>query len=164
MADVFFIRPATQEDGSFLQQMLAVAADWSQPVPRPAAEIISDSMSARYIDGWRRDDDEGVVAEEGPRPIGAAWWRFFDAAHRGYGYVEDTIPELSIGVVRDNRGRGVGEALMRALIDRARTRNLAGLSLSVDPRNNALRLYQRLSFKEVGGTGGSLTMVLHLGE
>jgi hypothetical protein len=34
----------------------------------------------------------------------------------------------------------------------------------VDPRNNALRLYQRLSFKEVGGTGGSLTMVLHLGQ
>jgi hypothetical protein len=57
------IRPATAADLMFLEQMLAVAADWFSDTPRSASEIISDPAVAHYIAGLLRGDDVGVVAQ-----------------------------------------------------------------------------------------------------
>jgi ribosomal protein S18 acetylase RimI-like enzyme len=61
-------------------------------------------------------------------------------------------------VVEDQRGRGIGAQLLAALIAEAERQRLPALSLSVEPRNPAVRLYARLGFEVVGGVGGSLTM------
>jgi len=45
-----------------------------------------------------------------------------------------------------------------------RTRGIPGLGLSVEPENTAQRPYERLGFEVVGGTGGSITMLLRLNE
>jgi ribosomal protein S18 acetylase RimI-like enzyme len=50
--------------------------------------------------------------------------------------------------------------LLEALIDEARGRGLAKLSLSVEGDNPAVSLYQRLGFVTVGRTSGSFTMVV----
>ena len=62
------IRPATAEDLPFLEQMLAVAADWFSDTPRSVSEIISDPAVAHYIAGWQREEDVGVVAAEIEEP------------------------------------------------------------------------------------------------
>ena len=49
---------------------------------------------------------------------------------------------------------------MTAVVDLARRRRLAGLSLSVEDGNPARRLYERVGFEVVGRTGGSDTMLL----
>jgi GNAT superfamily N-acetyltransferase len=59
-----------------------------------------------------------VVAVEG-EPVGAAWWRLFTAEDPGYGFVDEATPQVSIGVLPEARGRGVGERLLRALIAEA---------------------------------------------
>jgi GNAT superfamily N-acetyltransferase len=152
------IRPASAEDVPFLQQMLAIAADWRpDAVVRPLGEIMSEPLLAHYIAGWPSEGDVGFVAED-EGPVGAAWWRLFSPDDPGYGFVDKWTPELSVGVVHTARGRGVGTMLLEALIDEARLRGLRALSLSVEPENPAVALYKRLGFVTVEQIG-SITMV-----
>ena len=64
-----------------------------------------------------------------------------------------TIPELTIAVRPGERGRGIGSALLTALLDEARARELPALSLSVSERNPALRLYERARLRMRGALG-----------
>jgi ribosomal protein S18 acetylase RimI-like enzyme len=155
------LRLATGEDAAFLQHMLALAADWRQPRSRPVAAVLGELALARYVAGWPRAGDLGVVAVE-DEPIGAAWWRLFTFEDPGYGFVDEATPEVSIGVLPEARGRGVGERLLRALITEAITRKLPALSLSVEPDNPARRLYERLGFRPITTTTGAWTMLLPL--
>jgi len=102
-----------------------------------------------------------VVAEVG-HPVGTAWLRLFTASDPGYGFVNVATPEVSMGVVREWRGRGIGARLLDALVTAAREADLTALSLSVEPDNYARRLYERVGFRQVGQVGGSLTMLLRL--
>lgn len=58
-----------------------------------------------------------------------------------------------LAVAREARGRGVGEALVRACLDRARSvRGRTGLVLSTQPTmRTAHRLYERLGFSRAPG-------------
>jgi GNAT superfamily N-acetyltransferase len=140
------IRRATAEDGSFLAGMLVEAVNWSPEwKPRSRKRILADHRTARYISGWPRPTDLGVIAEAaGPppaEPAGAAWLRFFPAADPGYGFVAEDVPELTIGVAAPWRGRGLGRALLRAVADQARAQGIGRISLSVERKNYAQRLY-----------------------
>ncbi len=161
-SSVLTVRYATAEDHAFLSEMLTVAADWRPDASvRSVAEIMAEPALAHYVAGWPAGGDVGFVVEDG-RPVGAAWWRFFPKHDPGYDFVSDTTPEVSIGVVADVRGQGLGTLLLEALIEEAMRRALPALSLSVEPDNPAMALYQRLGFVTVGRLSGSATMVLTL--
>ncbi|HET6705751.1 GNAT family N-acetyltransferase [Amycolatopsis sp.] len=71
--------------------------------------------------------------------------------HPGSGYAEISRPgELEfrmLAVVPWARGRGIGEALIKAVFDRARALGLGKVVLSsVDRMHSAHRLYERLGF------------------
>jgi GNAT superfamily N-acetyltransferase len=150
-----FIRSGTLSDVGFLREMLREAARVSAE-ERLAPEI------ARYVDGWGRLGDAAVVAVRGRERIGAAWYRLFGDADPGYGFVDAGTPELSIAVVPQLRGRGVGSALLAALLERAAEEGFDGLSLSVSPANPAVSLYLRHGFLRVPSRDEHWTMVCHL--
>jgi ribosomal protein S18 acetylase RimI-like enzyme len=125
------------------------------------ADVLGQPELAHYVTGWPQPGDHGVVAEH-EKPVGAAWLRLFTASDPGYGFVDAATPEVSMGVVQDWRGRGVGARLLDALVDAAREAGLVTLSLSVESDNYARRLYERAGFQEVGQVSGSLTMLLRL--
>ena len=155
------VRGLTSGDARFVQEMLAVAADWRPGAPvRSLDEVLAEPALARYVSGWDDDRDAGFIAEEDGGPVGAVWWRFLPEHRRGFGFVDESVPELSIGVVERARGRGVGTMLLDAIVAEARRRSLPGLSLSVEPDNPAVVLYRRFGFVEVGHADGSLTMHL----
>lgn len=159
----FTVRRLTDDDVPFLHEMLRVASCWDEnPPSRPVTEVLAEPALGRYVLGWGRAGDAGVVAAAGNGdPAGAAWYRLFADADRGFGFVSTEIPELGIGVVPRWRGRGAGVALLRQLVEVARADGHAGLSLSVDDRNDrALALYERLGFTRVGRHGDSWTMLL----
>lgn len=66
---------------------------------------------------------------------------------------------IGAGVVPGARGRGLGRALLRALLEHAQRASIARISLSVSPENFARQLYESLGFRKVGVVGDSWTMV-----
>ena len=155
------IRKATTADYDFLEEMLCEAATWRGS--DDDADVVRDPFIARYIAGWGRAGDTGVLAEDDRGDaIGAAWFRFFPADEPGFGFVAPDVPELTVAVRRDARGHGVGTALVEALVVSARAGRHRALSLSVEEDNPAVRLYQRLGFVPVGRVGNALTMQLDI--
>ena len=163
------LRPATHsaDDERFLWEMLLHAAHAGDEVATPD-DLKAIPELARYVEGWGRPGDVGVIALAGDRPVGAAWVRRLVGEGRGYGWVDDAVPELAIAVEPGREGQGVGSALLRRLLD-----DLAGsvpaVSLSVRADNPARRLYARMGFVEVADVESrvgsvSLTMVHRYGR
>lgn len=144
------IRPARHKDAAFLRQMLYEAASWNPDWPRePIEEVLAEPLLARYVEDWGRAGDEGVVAEEGGEPVGAAWFRLFTLEEPGFGFVDEKVPELAIAVVPLHRRKGIGTRLLQALIERAREDGYASVSLSVAAHNRSRMMYERAGFVKV---------------
>jgi hypothetical protein len=78
----------------------------SPPYPRSILEMPAID---RYVRGWgTRQGDDGVIALSDLGPAGAAWLRCFTADAPGYGYVDESTPELTIAVLKPYRNRGIG--------------------------------------------------------
>jgi len=146
------VRVAGAADVDVLRAMLYEAFTWRPGVAAPPAEVVARPEVAKYVDGWGRPGDLGVVADD---DTGAAWIRLFTHDDHGYGFVAPHVPELSIGVAKEARGRGVGTALLEELLSRAGD---TPVSLSVETDNPAVRLYERFGFVRVGYVGTSWTM------
>jgi ribosomal protein S18 acetylase RimI-like enzyme len=150
----YSIRPAEMPDVDFLWEMLSHA---SQAGLGPTELQVQPEL-ARYIDGWGRPTDLGVVAvndRTGER-AGAAWLRLLIGDAKGYGYVDDSTPELAIAVLPAHRDRGLGGRMLAQLLDAARE-TFSAVSLSVRVDNPARRLYERIGFRTV--TGNEVTSV-----
>jgi ribosomal protein S18 acetylase RimI-like enzyme len=155
------IRPAEAEDADFLIDVLAAAVNWD-PVRRPlsSSEILARRDLAHYVDAWPLPGDRGVIAVwQDATPVGAAWLRRFTAADPSYGFVDDATLELSVGVLDECRGRGIGGMLCAELLEVADAAGIPRVSLSVEKANRAVSLYRRLGFAMVRDDGQAITMV-----
>lgn len=159
MAD-FTVRPAIPSDGTFLADMVVEAANWRAGFTRPRPTVLGDPTYRGYIAGWQRPADQGVVAVDAEaRPVGAAWYRLFAFDAPTNGFVATGVPELIIGVRPLWRAQGVGRALMRSLMDAARSAGFARIALSVEHGNFASVLYRSEGFTVVESARGRDTMV-----
>jgi [ribosomal protein S18]-alanine N-acetyltransferase len=106
-----------------------------------ADEIAQPADSRLYVVA-----EAGVVMAEGPGPSGLA-------GYAGLMFVPDGVSAdvLTIAVSRDSWGRGIGSALLGALIDAARRRGCQQVFLEVRKDNPRARgLYLRRGFEEIG--------------
>ncbi len=141
--------------------MLGEAAVWRPDKPTPTAEeVMADPRYARYLTGWPRQGDFGLVAEQ-DGPVGAAWYRTFTEVNCGYGFVAEDVPELSIAVIASRRHEGIGRQLLVGLIDASIAQGYSAMSLSVSEENPARGLYESAGFELFEKQGTSWTMVRH---
>jgi ribosomal protein S18 acetylase RimI-like enzyme len=137
------VRPGGPEDLEFLWEMLYEATQHSS---------FSDSAISRYLKGWGRLGDVAVAAldpHDGQK-IGAAWYRCYPSDDCSFGFVGAWILQVAIAVVPNRRGSGVGRALLRKLLDTARSQGFEALSLSTRRDNPvAIRLYERHGFTKL---------------
>jgi ribosomal protein S18 acetylase RimI-like enzyme len=155
MTDVI-VRAARPDDQGFLWEMLYAAIFVPPGDDPPPRTILGDPHLAHYVDAMgSRPGDSAWIAEspEGTR-VGALWLRRLPNGDPGYGFVDADTPELGIAVTAAHRGAGIGTLLMTTAL--AAT---GRCSLSVDRRNPAARLYERLGFVVVSEGGSSVTML-----
>ena len=159
----YTIRPLTPEDQPILWKMLYYAIHVPEDGTPPEREIVHHPALAKYVRDWGGASDLGFAAvkKETQQPVGVAWTRLLAGENRGFAYVSDTVPQLSIAVLPGHRGQGIGTALLARLLQAAGTRHL-DISLSVQSGNPALRLYRRFGFETVRTSGQSLVMIKHL--
>ena len=140
------LRKATQSDEDILWHFLAIAG--YEPDAERAKRV---PVVAAHLQGWQRPGDFGVLAERNQVPVGAAWARQFLPAENPTYYSGPNVPEVSIGVLPEERGKGIGERLLDYLAVLASESGLEGLCLNVRDTNPALRLYQRAGYQLVDG-------------
>lgn len=149
MNEVLF-RIACKEDQEFLWRALYFAVSVPPGSPPPDPEIVKLPELARYVNNWmKRPGDLGFVALENRRQIGAAWIRKWSDSDHGYGFVNTTIPEISISLLPECRGNGVGTKLLKLLLPEV-SKTYEAVSLSVASYSPAKRLYERHGFQILG--------------
>jgi L-amino acid N-acyltransferase YncA len=101
-----------------------------------------------------------LVADEGGEMVGFTAYEYFRGEGKWPGY--RATMELSIHVRGDRWGKGVGRALIEALVERARGAGVHVLVAAIDGENQAsVRFHERLGFAEVGQKfGRRLDLVL----
>lgn len=151
---MFTIRLATSTDEPILWQALFEAAHMADEGHTAIQAAKDRSDLARYVVGWPLPGDLGVIAVDpaSDQPVGAAWVRLLTGDQRGYGWVDDTLPELAIGLLPGYRSNGIGTALLTELIRLTQAVH-PGISLSTRATNlPAVRLYERCGFVKVLGS------------
>lgn len=148
-------------DSNFLERILYEAIHVKAGDIKPDKNIIHKPELIKYITDWREELEYGLVAVDlvENKKIGAVWLKLFTKDNGGYGYVSEEIPELSMAILPDYRGFGVGTELLKKLIDESKFNRI---SLSVDSDNEAVNLYKKFGFEEYKKEGSSVTMLINL--
>jgi GNAT superfamily N-acetyltransferase len=141
-------RTCTSGDEPFLREMLYLAIfvpPGAPPIPRSS---LKDPGLAHYVQHWgTRPGDSGLIALIDDSPVGAAWLRQFPVTDPGYGFIDESTPELSIAILPAWRGKGIGSQLLKSLLN-----EVPAVSLSCDPANPARRLYLRFGFQPLANS------------
>lgn len=155
----YLIAEIASSDEPFLWEMLYQAIHVPAGSVAPPRQIVNSPELSRYVQQWGQENDFGLkaVSTDDRQPVGAAWLRLMTGENRGYGYIDDLTPELSIAVLAEHRGKGVGTRLLNELFESIAGKHKS-ISLSVSDDNPAKGLYQRLGFVIVSREGTSLTM------
>ncbi|MEU0536347.1 GNAT family N-acetyltransferase [Amycolatopsis tolypomycina] len=141
MSDVE-IRPPRPEEYAAAGEVTVLAYDADGHL---AADVGYDAVLRDVA--RRAEEAEVLVAVDGTGEVLGT----VTIVHPGSGYAEISRPgELEfrmLAVAPPARGRGVGEALIKAVFDRARALGLPKVVLSsLDRMHSAHRLYERLGF------------------
>ena len=97
-----------------------------------------------YIKDWGKTSDYCLVLEIENIIVGAIWVRILK---NGYGYINDTIPEICMSLLKDFRNQGFGSLLIKKMLDDMKLLGYEHISLSVSKDNYAADWYRKLGFK-----------------
>lgn len=160
MAAAIVIRPGESQDVSFLRDMVRHTG-----LDRSGVTIDEEPPPlSRYVAGWGRIGDTALIAldESTHVPVGAAWYRLFTRAEPGYGFVAEDTPELTVAVVPSRRGEGIGQALLAAIVERARASGFVSISMSAVHGDPAVGLFEQGGFRPIREHGTAVIMALDL--
>src|SRR4051794_26267850 len=120
--------------------MLCEAFFWDCSAERPTMIACRKNREFnKLLEGWGRPGDHALIASHGHEDLGASWFRLWTPAIHSFGFMDANTPELTLAVAPSHRRKKIGRALLEMLICNARSEAYAALSVSVSPRNHALR-------------------------
>jgi ribosomal protein S18 acetylase RimI-like enzyme len=142
--DGLSVRRIADPDLPFLQALYAAtradevaSTGWA---PAECARFLAQQFGCQhryYQDHYA--DAEFLLIVRGDQPVGRLYWR-----SEGEG-----ATLIDVSLVPEERGRGLGSALMQLLAGLADRDGLA-ITLHVEPANPALHLYRRFGFEPIG--------------
>jgi ribosomal protein S18 acetylase RimI-like enzyme len=160
-----FIRPATVADGAFQRQMTYEAFYWNPKGRPPIDQAMNDQRVTQYFDNWGRPGDFAFVAADPltGRRLGMTWARLYPEENQSFGFVAPDIPEASIAVAKESRGRGIAPQLLGSLFGALRQAGFAQVSGAVDDPNPAIELWERMGFTRIELRDGAHVVIRDLG-
>jgi ribosomal protein S18 acetylase RimI-like enzyme len=153
MHETISLRPETDDDLEFTAALYASTreeelrpVDWSDEQKAAFLRQQFDAQRMHYRQNY--DNAEFSIILDDGIPVGRLY------IHRN----GDDVRLMDIGLMPDHRGRGIGEMLVKRILDAAE-RDRKTVSIHVEIYNPAMRLYQRLGFTQIDTYG-----VYHLME
>ena len=133
------VRLLGADDVAALRRFNASLSEATRAVFLPHA--YDDVTVRRFIERNRVGEDRSYVLEAGTEVVGYFFlWEF-----------KHPVPILGIGLADAWQGQGLGEAMLRRLVEDARAAERDAIELTTVPGNvRAFRLYRRLGFEHVG--------------
>ena len=130
------IARATTADAAELTEAFArLVPQLSRSNPPPDLDVVEELLASPAITQFVARDGDGTI-------VGVSTLVVFRIPTAMRAWIEDVITDEA------SRGQGVGEALTRAMLDRARELGCATVDLTSRPsREAANRLYQRVGFE-----------------
>jgi ribosomal protein S18 acetylase RimI-like enzyme len=90
----------------------------------------SDQQRAKWLEGWMRDGDHGLIADKDDARVGVAWYRRLPSP-----FAPDLpVAQASLRVSPDHARQGIGTTLMRLLLVAAQANGEHGLGAEVSER------------------------------
>ena len=136
MTSGFVVRRGDKLDVPFLRSLLGFAYNWH------VNAFDTDISISRYVDAWGRKGDTALIAMDGGHSVGAGWFRLFPDTLRGYGYVDEETPEMTIVVVPTRQDEGIGATTRDGAArtgQGGRLRGRVGLGRARGPRRGTVR-------------------------
>lgn len=140
-------RPMTDEDLPFLAALYAsTRQDELSPLPWSAEQKAGflkmqfEAQHSHYREHY--PDALWLVVEQAEAPVGRLYLEYWPTEHR----------IIDIALMPETRGRGMGAALLRDLMDGAAEAGKS-VGIHVEKANPAMRLYRRLGFERVEDKG-----------
>ena len=149
----YVIRPLRRDETGLLKDFLYEAIFVPEGMEPPDRDILEKPELRVYTDGFGT-----LVAESDGRVVGAVWTRIMD----DYGHVDDETPSFAISLYRAYRGKGIGTAMMRDMLDLLRQQGYQKASLAVQKANYAVRMYRDVGFRTVDENEEEYIMVCEL--
>ena len=109
--------------------------------------------------GFVAEDEGGSSNDAGASWLGVVWVLYLPGAEPGFGFVAESVAELSICVQPGVRGRGLGRRLLQTALAGAVDRGHRQLSLSVEEGNPARGLYASVGFVDAPVPAAPGTMI-----
>ena len=156
---MYNIRPMNDNEIALLDDFLYEAIFIPEGVQAPPKDIIKQPELQVYVaDFGAYEDDICFLAEVEEKVVGAVWVRVMN----DYGHVEDGVPSFAISLYKEYRGRGIGTALMKRMLQELRQRGYKKTSLAVQKANYAVKMYQSVGFEIVDENEEEYIMVCRL--
>ena len=142
-----------------LKDFLYEAIFIPEGVTPPDRSIIELPELALYYENFGSGKaDYCIVADDGGRVVGAVWTRIMN----DYGHVDDETPSFAISLYKEYRGRGIGTAMMRMMLELLKHRGYKRASLAVQKANYAVKMYEAVGFRTVDENDEEYIMVCEL--
>ena len=144
----------------YVQYVLETLAEAKKRCP-DAILLIEQRLdfSCWVPDGFGTGDaDNCLVTEADGKVVGAVWTRIMD----DYGHVDDKTPSFAISLYRDYRGKGIGTAMMRRMLEMLKEQGYERASLAVRKANYAVRMYEKVGFRTIDENEEEYIMVCDL--
>jgi ribosomal protein S18 acetylase RimI-like enzyme len=153
------IRDIRSDEFFHLEDFLYDAIFIPEGAERPGKKIINLPELIIYYKDFGKASDVCLVADLNGTLIGAVWTRIFPETEKGFGFVDENTPELSMSVKKDYRNLGIGAKLLTSMLEKLKQLKYQQVSLSVDKDNYAFGMYQRFEFELVHSDEKSATMI-----
>lgn len=151
------IRAMQPEEYPLLREFLYQAIFLPEGTVPPSRSVIDLPELQIYIaDFGTQFGDHCLAAEVNGKIVGTVWSRIM----ADYGHIDKDTPSLAISLLPEYRGQGIGTKLLNDLLSLLCEKGFRQVSLSVQKKNPAVRLYKRAGFQILEEKGTEYLMFL----